>query len=759
MSIKSILGGLVLMTNLSLFNFAQEIDSKNRITLDRIYNGDFSQENFGPLKWLAGGEFYTVIERDEQGATDLLLFDSQTGEKSILIDGPLMYGESEIPIENYSWSKDEKSLLIFTNSKRVWRTNTRGDYYYYDLQTKELRQLGKGLSEASLMFAKFSPGSDAVAYVSGNNIYVESLDEAERRQLTRDGNEDIINGTFDWAYEEEFFCKDGFRWSPDGSAIAYWQVDASEIKDFTMINYTNDIYPELIKFQYPKVGENPSSAKIGIVGIESGDTEWIDIPGDQVQNYIPRIQWLTPQKKLLITQLSRKQNHLKLWVYDDEQKELTKVYEEKSDSWIDIENIDISSTWDMHDRPVLNEGKSVVWVSEKAGWRHLYRIDVDDNVVTPLTSGNYDIASIKGVNENEDFIYVIASPENPTQRFLYAIDIKGNQEPKRLTPGNLGGVNSYTISPSGKYALFRHEEANKAPSGEIITLPDHHTRQNLYDNKKLKAALESLQLPDCEFFKITTDDGIDMDGKMLKPTDFDPEKRYPVLFFVYGEPAGQTATDRLDRMWHLMLAQDGYLIITMDNRGTPSLKGTTWRKSIYRKIGVLNPHDQAMAAQKILEWDFVDPERIAVWGWSGGGSMTLNLMFKYPHLYKTGISIAAVSNQLFYDNIYQERYMGLPSENLKDFIQGSPATHVSGLEGNLLYIHGTGDDNVHYQNAEYLINALIRENKLFDLMIYPNRSHGIHEGENTSRHLFTKMTAYLKKHVPSGGISASKISH
>jgi dipeptidyl-peptidase-4 len=340
----------------------------------------------------------------------------------------------------------------------------------------------------------------------------------------------------------------------------------------------------------------------------------------------------------------------------------------------------------------------------------------------------------------------MASPDNATQRYLYQLNIK-TQQLTKITPAELKGINDYDIAPSARYAVHRHQNSNTPSTGSLINLPLHDTKNVLYDNEPLKETLSKLNLPKVEFFKVTTADGVEMDGKMIKPEDFDENKKYPVLFQVYGEPAGQTAIATMDNLWHLYLAQQGLLVITLDNRGTPSLKGATWRKSIYRNMGIINARDQAMAAKEILNWNFIDAQHIGVWGWSGGGAMTLNLMFQYAEIYKTGIAVAAVTNQLFYDNIYQERYMGLPSENPDDFVKGSPATHAAGLQGNLLYIHGTGDDNVHYQNAEFLINALIRENKVFDLMIYPNRSHGIYEGQNTSRHLYTTMTNYIKKHL------------
>lgn len=730
--------------------FSQEVDVRGKLDLERIFNSqDFRKDRFGPHKWLAQGSFYTTVEYNSNSNTELILYDSETGDRSILISDEILkdpYNGDAIYIEDYTWSSDEKKILIFTNSQRVWRTNTRGDYYILDLPTKQIKKLGNGLPESSLMFAKFNPDATSVAYVSFNNIYLEDINSSDIRQLTDDGTEHIINGTFDWAYEEEFFCKDGFRWSPDGQIIAYWQIDATHTRDFYLINNTADVYSQVIPIQYPKVGQNPSSARVGFLDINTSITEWIEIPGDPSQNYIPRMQWLSPHNQLLVTQLSRKQNQLKLWLVEKGVKPRS-LYEESSETWIDVVNIDVSSAWEVEDQILLDDGKAFVWTSEKDGWRHLYKINTETGASQLLTPGAFDVASVKGQNMSMDLIYYIASPENATQRYLFALDLK-NQKQNKLTPENFAGLNNYDISPDGKYSVFKHQKSNDPGLAQIISLPDHNTRQTLYTNEEYRINLKSLDLPKVEFFQVTTIDGVELDGKIIKPSNFSESKKYPVLFYVYGEPAAQTVVDNMDDLWHLYLAQQGYLVISLDNRGTPSLKGAPWRKSIYRKVGIVNSRDQAMATKEILKWDFIDANRIGVWGWSGGGAMTLNLLFRYPEIYKTGIAVAAVTSQLLYDNIYQERYMGLPQENLDDFLEGSPASHVQGLEGHLLYIHGTGDDNVHYQNAEVLINELIRANKYFDLMIYPNRTHGIYEGTNTTRHLYSTMTNYLKKYLP-----------
>jgi len=572
---------------------------------------------------------------------------------------------------------------------------------------------------------------------------VETLATGEISQLTFDGTESLINGTFDWAYEEEFFCRDGFRWSPDGSKIAYWQIDASDIKDFLLINNTDSLYSFTIPVEYPKVGEDPSGARIGVIDAEGGKTTWMKIPGDPKQHYLVRMLWDDNSRDFLVQQLNRKQNTDKVWLCNAQTGLATNVFTDSDEAWIDL----------VEDWMWVDEGKYYTWLSEKDGWRHLYLISRTGDEEKRITSGDYDVISIVRIDDKNGYAYFMASPDNPTQRYLYRIKLNGNGKAKRLTPENEPGTHQYRIAPGGRYAFHTWSDINTPPVTELISLPDHKTIRVLVDNKRLKQTVRKLKLSPAEFFSITTADSVTMQGYMVKPPGFDPEKKYPVLFYVYGEPWEQTAKDVWGAvsMWMEMLAQKGYVIISMDNRGTPAPKGRQWRKSIYRKIGVINSRDQAMAAEKIMHWPFVDSTRLAVWGWSGGGSMTLNLMFRYPDIYAAGMAVAAVSNQFYYDNIYQERYMGLKSENSKDFIEGSPITYAKNLKGDLLLVHGTGDDNVHYQNAEALINELIKYNKQFSFMPYPNRSHGIYEGENTTRHLFTLLTGYLMEHVPPGG--------
>lgn len=658
-----------------------------------------------------------------------------------------------LQVKNFSFSEDGNKLLIFTNTKRVWRYNTKGDYWVYDLGTKTLKQLGKGRPASSLMFAKFSSDGSKVAYTSEHNVYMEDLSSGAIKCLTStNGTPKLINGTFDWVYEEELDCRDGFRWSPDGTHIAYWQIDANKIRDYLMLNTTDSIYPFVIPVEYPKVGEPPSPYKIGVVDIATGQTQWMNIPGDPQQTYLPRMEWAANSSELIMQQLSRKQNDSKIFIGRISDGSTTQVSEEHDSAWIDCKGAwqdGVVAGWDW-----LDGGKEFIWVSEKDGWRHIYRQTRDGKKETLVTRGNYDIISISRIDEKNNYIYFMASPDNATQQYLYRTRLDGKGKPERISPMDEPGTHEYDISPGARYALHNFSNANSEEAQEWVSLPGHQSLSrdvNIPEMVKQGASRKKV-----EFFHVKTVDGVDMDGWMVKPEHFDSTKKYPVLFYVYGEPASQTVKDESGAGRNFLYAgnldapDDGYIYISLDNRGSPAPKGRAWRKAIYRNIGRLNIRDQAMAAKEILKWHFVDSSRIAVWGWSGGGSSTLNLLFQYPDIYKTGIAVAAVDNQLCYDNIYQERYMGIPQENREDFVNGSPITYAKNLKGNLLYIHGTGDDNVHYQNAEMLLNALIKYNKVFQFMPYPNRSHGIFEGEGTRRHLSTLYTSYLREHCPGG---------
>jgi dipeptidyl-peptidase-4 len=704
-------------------------------------------------KWTSDGNAYYQVEKDEITKIELPSQKKDTfiSKKQLTKDGKTIVPRS------FQLSVDRRKALIYTNVKKVWRFPTRGDYWLLDLASGELKQLGKGRPESSLQFAKFSPDGSKAAYVSEHNIYVEDLSSGNIKKLTDDnGTRKLINGTFDWVYEEEFFCRDGFRWSPDGKTIGYWQIDANQIRDYYMLNTTDSVYSRVIPVEYPKVGEPPAPARIGVVDINSAQTIWMDVPGDPAQNYIIRMEWSAPNE-IILQQLNRKQNESRIMLCNTTTGKSKTIYTESDSAWVATLNewrSDVKG-WDW-----IASGREFIWFSEKDGWRHLYRISHDGTKQTKITNGDYDAIDLLNIDEKMGYVYFYASPVNATQQFLYRTKLDGKGRLERISPVGEEGTHSYEISPNSKFARHSFSNYYTSPLNEWVTLPDHKPFKPEDDiSKKIKP--ENKLKSDISFFKVTTEEGVTMDAWVVKPKNFDSTKKYPVIFYVYGEPAATTVNDKYgvgsNSLYQGDMSADGYVRVSIDNRGTPSPKGREWRKSIYKKIGQLNIRDQALGAKEVLKWNFIDTARVAVWGWSGGGSSTLNLMFQYPDEYQTGISIAPVTSSLLYDNIYTERYMGLPQENMEDYKKGAALSYAKNLKGNLLFVHGTGDDNVHYQNTEMLINELVRNGKMFQMMSYPNRTHSINEGEGTSQHLRALYTAYLRDHCPPGGRTEEEI--
>jgi dipeptidyl-peptidase-4 len=743
---------------------AQQADP-SLLTLDSIFT--YRTKSLGPVQWQDDGSGYLALEasKTKPNFVDLVRYDALSGERTVKVSAEKLVpaGASEpLSIEEFSLTADGQRVLIFTNSARVWRSNTRGDYWVLDLRTNALRKLGgPDAKPSTLMFAKFSPDGERVGYVRENNIYIEQLSgDGKITKLTSDGSRYLVNGTFDWVYEEELFCRDGFRWSPDSQQIAYWQLNSEGVKEFKLINDTAGLYPVITSFPYPKAGETNSAARVGVVSANGGQTTWFDVPGDPRNNYLARMEWAANSDEVLIQQLNRLQNTNVVMLGDVHTGKVRPILTEKDETWVDVAWGDID--WDKTglargDVEWLDSGKRFLWASERDGWRHIYSVSRDGREVKPITPGNYDVISVERVDAKTGWVYFLASPENATQCYLYRVRTDGTGKEERLSPAT-PGTHGYNVSPRGDVAIHTFSTFNRVTVTDVVRLPDHSTVRTLIDNHEVQDRIAKLKQGPTEFFRVDIGDGVKLDGWMIKPPDFDPQKRYPVLFYVYGEPWGQTVLDRwggLNRLWHGMLAQQGYIVMSVDNRGTPAPRGRAWRKIIYRKMGIVNSQDQANAARAIAKWPFVDPARVGIWGWSGGGSSTLNAMFRYPDVYSVGVSVAPVPDIHYYDSIYQERYCGLPQDHPDEWKQSSPVTFAGQLKGSLLLVHGTGDDNVHYQGSEALINALVAANKPFSMMAYPNRSHGIYEGPGTTRHLYGLLTRYINEKLPAGASMAT----
>ncbi len=714
-----------------------------KLTLEDIYTRNlYGSKGIGALRWMKDNKSYSTVKYNEgTGGSYIARYDVASGTHSILINSsqliPVPAGKP-LAIADYEWSADNNKLLLFTNTKKVWRYNTRGDYWVLDLKSGKLSQLGKRLPVSSLMFAKFSPDGSRVGYVSKQNIYVEEVTTGKITQLTRDGGGDIINGTFDWVYEEELDDRDGFRWSPDGKTIAYWQSDTKGVGTFYLINNTDSNYSKPLPFPYPKVGTTNSAVKVGVVAANGGTTKWFAVPGDPRNNYLARMDFIPGSNEVMIQQLNRLQNSNKVWIGNTANMQLKLLFTETDSAWVDI-----------HDDIVwLDNNKSFTWTSEKDGWVHLYKVSRDGKEIKPITKGNFDVVNINCIDPAGGYVYYIASPDNFTQRYLYRSRLDGKGEAERVSPADMPGQHSYQISADAKYAIHSFENAQTPRRISLIDLSTHGEIKLLEENKDLKNRISELGLRPKEFLKVDIGPVV-LDAWMIKPISFDPQKKYPVIFHVYGEPAGSTVQDNWntgDNMWHQYLANElGCIVISVDNRGTKVPRGRDFRKCIYRQIGLLAADDQAAAAKKIMQtYSFIDSAHVGMWGWSGGGQMTLHGLFRHGDVFKTGIAVSFVALQTLYDNVYQERYMGLPEDNKYGYKEGSPLTHASKLQGKLMIIHGTGDDNVHYQNFEMMVNELIKNNKLFSMMSYPNRDHGIWQGVNTTLHLRRTMEQFWK---------------
>ena len=685
----------------------------------------------GGGRWVDGGNGYVSIERGE-----IVRYETATGNRSVLMTASQLTPTSAaapLSFAEYSATADGMHMLFATNPKPTMIRKTAYDYWSLDRTNHSWHKLA-----GPALYAKLSPDGKRAAYVRDNNIYVEDLRSGAVTQLTHDGSAMIINGTSDWVYEEEFRLQDGYSWSPDGTRIAYFQFDQSGVPEFALINYTDSLYPVITKYPYPKPGQTNSAVRVGVVSATGGATKWVKAPGNPRDIYIARMDW-ADDAHVILQHLNRLQNTDNYLLADAETGEVKQMYRDQDEAWVNVNN---TFVW-------LEKGKRLLLESEHDGWRHAYAVSREGDARL-ITTGKFDSVSIAGVDEPGGWLYYIASPDVATQRYLYRSRLDGSGRNERVTPADLTGTNTYTLSPNCRWAF--HSVSGFASPGmsDVVSLPEHKVVRVTQDNADLKEKVAPILKGRTEMFQVTVDEGVKMDGWLIRPSKFDATKKYPIIVNVYGEPASTTVNDSWggnNRLLMAALADDGYLIASFDNRGTPSPKGRAWRKVIYGSVGVLASKEQAAALRALAAThSYVDLTRVGVFGWSGGGSMTLNLMFRHPELYKVGVAGAPVPDQTLYDSIYQERYMGLPGENAKGYHDGSPISYAEGLQGKLLIIHGTGDDNVHFQGTQRMINRLIDLNKQFQFMEYPNRRHGI-----TGTHLDTLRYGFLEQYLAAGG--------
>jgi len=711
-----------------------------QLTVERLFGTDeFAVRGIGPIQWIEGGARYTMLRPDSAGVLDLVAEDP-VGGTLVLARGATMVrteGGDPIDIEDYWWSADERRLLLFTNSERVWRQNTLGEYWVYDLDTERLTPVSP---EGKQMFAKFSPDGSRVGFVRDNDLWVMDVASGQVTRLTHDGSATIINGTTDWVYEEEFDLRDAWRWSPDGRRIAFWRFDQSAVGEFPLLDYMQ-LYEEPMELRYPKAGTPNSTVRIGVVDVASGETTWIE-PGAGEWEYIARMDWAGSSDELTFQRLPRWQNRIDVMIADARTGESRVLFSDTDSAWVDVDD---DMTW-------IDDGRRFIWSSERDGWNQLYLHDRDGSVVRQITSGDWDVTAFHGVDEEAGWVYFSAAERSPLERHLYRIRLDGTGM-RRIT--REPGTHSVSMAPGGDHFIDVYSTAENPPVTRLHRADGTLVRE-LRENGQVRRNLASARVRSPEFFTMEAEDGTTLNGWMIKPPNFDASRRWPVLMYVYGGPGSQTVTDGwggFRYLWHQLLAERGYIVASVDNRGTGA-RGRDFRKIVYQDLGAWESRDQVAAAQWLGSLPYVDRDRIGIWGWSYGGYMTALAMMKEGAPFRAGISVAPVTDWRLYDTIYTERFMRTPQANPEGYERSAPTAHAARLEGDLLLIHGTGDDNVHYQNAVQLTDALIEAGKQFDLMFYPNRTHSI-AGGNTRVHLFTLMTEWLAEHLPAGAAPAT----
>ncbi|MHB8054276.1 MAG: S9 family peptidase [Candidatus Aminicenantales bacterium] len=718
---------------------AAQVTPRLQDWMRRLATPEFSPARGGGGRWLDGGAGYLTTERNAAGAGEIVRYETSTGKREVWMSAsqltPPELGRLLV-VADYALSASGTKMIFAVNPRPTMIRKTAFDYWVLDRTDGSWRKLA-GNAPDGVLYAKLSPDGTRAAYVRENNIYVENVPGGTIRPLTSDGSETIINGTSDWVYEEEFGLGDGFAWSPDGRKIAYFQFDQTGVPEFALINYTDTLYPVITKYRYPKAGQTNSAVRIGVVDAAGGPTVWLKTPGNPRDNYIARMAWAGNSREVILQHLNRLQNTNAVLLGDAETGDTREMFRDRDEAWVDVNE---EFVW-------IDGGRNLLFVSERDGWRHAYAV-TREGAARLITTSPFDLISVSGIDEANGWLYFIASPDNATQRYLYRSRLNGSAT-ERVTPAGAPGTHTYDLSPDGRWAFHDYSTFDAPGTSDLVRLPDHRAVRIFADNAELRAKVKPILAGRTEMLRVPVDDGVVLDGWLIRPGDFDPAKKYPIIIYVYGEPAATTVSDSwgYGRLLSAALADEGYLVASFDNRGTPAPKGRAWRKVVYGAVGVLASKEQAAAVRALAAArPYVDLTRVGVYGWSGGGSMTLNLMFRSPDLFKVGVAGAPVPDQTLYDSIYQERYMGLPGDNARGYHDGSPISFAEGLAGRLLIIHGTGDDNVHFQGTQRLLNRLIELDKPFHFMEYPNRRHGIR-----GPHLENLRYGFLLEYLPAGG--------
>ena len=745
---------------------APQTAATEALTLEKLFaSSEFSGDGFQGGRWASEGPVLLYVDTDG-GTSSLVELDLTTDSERTLIDGARLVkpdGEGTIGIEDYAYSDDGSKALLYTDSEQVWRLNTKGFYYVYDLGTGDVTPIA-ARSAGLQMFAKFDPAAEHVAFVRDRNLYVVELATGEERALTTNGAPGtVINGTFDWVYEEEFGLRDGFRWSPDGERIAFYQLDESATRDFQMTDFRT-LYPETMQFRYPKAGETNAEIRVGVVDPRTGETLFFDTDtwqegGDDTE-YIAAMGWTPPladgRSHVWMLRLNRDQDHVDLLYADPETGTVQTILSESNDSYIEVEN-GFSDT-ETGTITFLRDGEHFAWRSTRDGYGHLYLYRNDGTFVRQLTEGDWDVTDFHGIDEAEGQIYVTTTAASSQERHLYRIPLAGGA-PVKLTAD--AGWHSVDLSRDFDYFIDTHSTAT-SPATTSLYRTDGELVSVLVDNAALKQRLATYDLPAVEFMTVPAADGTPLNAYLVKPRHFDPSRSYPLLVHTYGGPGSQevrNAWGGTERLWHHFLAETyGVLVAGVDNRGTGG-RGRDFRTATQDRLGILEAEDQIAAAQHFGAMDFVDAERMGIWGWSYGGYLSLLAMTygEGPETFHMGMAVAPVTSWRQYDTIYTERYLSTPQKNPEGYDLGSPTTYADRLrdDQDLLIVHGDADDNVHVQNTMQMVDALQAANKPFDMMLYPGRNHGIYGGR-TRLHLYTLLTRYVAENLAGTDFMASR---
>jgi dipeptidyl-peptidase-4 len=707
------------------------------LTVDAITHGAFAGARMPEPQWLADGSAYFDLRPAADGGSEIVRVNASTGATTVVAPAhALVSNGTRLEVESISISHDGAKILLFHNSVRVWRQNTRGVYDVLDVATGRVTPLS---SAAGLqMFAKFSPDGRRAAFVRANNLFVTDLATHEEHALTNDGSDVIINGTSDWVYEEELSIRDAFRWSPDSKRIAFWRFDQSPIPIFPMLDELSFV-AKVIPERYPRPGDRNSKVTVGVVNADTRATTWLHTGEGE---YIASLAWAGPDS-VAIQRMPRTQNQIDLLMLSAASGDGRTVLTERNSAWVDVD--EQTPRW-------LSNGAMFLWPSERSGWRQYYLYKRDGTLVGGVTRDGVDVSSLAGVDEKRGYVYAIAAAPTPMQRQLFRYPLKGGSEMRVTTEP---GSHRVSISPDGTVMVDIHSTAQLPGAASLVSLAPGGARHVLEANAELRKTLEGLTRAP-EFFQLPMPDGTKLNAFRILPPAFDSTRKYPVLMYVYGGPGSQTVLDDYggDRyLWHQLLAQKGYIVVSVDNRGTGA-RGSAFRHVVYEHLGMHESDDQIAAAKWLGTQRWVDPARIGIWGWSYGGYMTAMSSFRGGSLFRAAISVAPVTDWRLYDDIYTERYMRTPAENATGYEEGAPLNYVKGLASSYLLVHGTGDDNVHPQNSIQLVDKLEEAGKQFEFMVYPGRTHAI-SGGNSRTHLFTLLTNFVEQTL---GPSAQRVN-